>query len=482
MSELTIIRGGAELRVPFSGSAPLNVLLAQAGMAVENPCGGHGRCGKCAVELAGRVSPPNRAEKAAGCRLACQAVVLGDARVRLPDKGEAMRVELAGDLPESPVRPMSGAIGAAVDIGTTTVAVSAFDLGSGRRLGSAGAVNPQTSQAADVMGRIEAAINGRADALRRQAEDCVRSLLAQAAGRLPDALVITGNTTMLYLLCGLNPEELSHAPFLARELFGREWSFEGIPAYLPPCMNAFVGADITCAVLSSGMCERAETSLLCDIGTNGELALWKDGVLYVTSTAAGPAFEGAGIAMGCGSVPGAIERVWAESGGLRFSTIAGAEPIGICGSGIIDAVSAGLDLGLIDETGAIEEDINLGPVALCQRDIRAVQLAKAAIAAGIDTLLASAGSTLEELAGVYITGGFGSHLELGSAVGIGLLPAGTEGRARVLGNGALAGAGRVLLDRSQVEEMGRIAGRAKHVELGGAAGFNERFVERMTFE
>lgn len=483
MSELVIICGEQERRVQFSGPMPLEALLDKAGLQMARPCGGHGRCGKCIVELDGQVSTPNSAEEAAGCRLACQATVLGDARAVLPERDKGMQVELAGEAAAGrPADPMYGDIGAAVDIGTTTVAVSAYELGSGKQLSSAGAVNPQTAWAADVMGRIEAAMNGRAEAMRIKVTDCIRSLLVQAAGRLPDALVLTGNTTMLYLLCGLDPEGLSRAPFTADELFGMEWRFEGVPAYLPPCMNAFVGADITCAVMASGMCERDETALLCDIGTNGELALWKGGALYVTSTAAGPAFEGAGIAMGCGSVPGAIERVWVESSGLRFSTIAGKGPVGICGSGIIDAVSAGLDLGLIDETGAIEEDIRLGPVALCQKDIRAVQLAKAAIAAGIDTLLDAAGSGLEEVDRVYITGGFGSHLELGSAVRIGLLPARAGERARVLGNGALAGACSVLLDRGDIKTLESIAGRAQHVELGGAAKFNERYVENMLFE
>lgn len=471
------------LRVAFSGPAPLDVLLKEAGAAAARPCGGHGRCGKCAVELWGEASAPNRAEIAAGSRLACQAVVLGDARVVVPDGQEDMRVELAGGPAGiEPADPMCGSTGAAVEIGTTTVAVSVYELGSGKLLGSAGGVNPQTAEAADVMGRIEAAMNGRGEAMRAQVAECIHRLLAEAAGKMPEVMVITGNTTMLYLLCGLSPEKLSHAPFTARELFGREWGFEGVPAYLPPCMNAFVGADVACAVLASGMCGRDEAALLCDIGTNGELALWKEGELFVTSTAAGPAFEGAGIAMGCGSVPGAIERVWAEGGGLRFSTIGGAEPVGICGSGIIDAVAAGLELGLIDDTGAVEEDIRLGPVALCQRDIRAVQLAKAAIAAGIDTLLGAAGSGLEELGCIYITGGFGSHLGLGSAVGIGLLPKGIEGRVRILGNGALAGAGAVLMDKKMMAELERIAGAAKHVELGGTAGFNERFVDNMLFE
>lgn len=171
------------------------------------------------------------------------------------------------------------------------------------------------------------------------------------------------------------PKSLSAAPFQADCLFGTDTELWGARAYLPPCMNAFVGADITCAVLASGMCQSPETALLCDLGTNGELALWSGGRLYVASTAAGPAFEGAGIS---------------------------------CGSGLIDAVAAGLELGLIDETGAVERELRLtGSLSLTQGDIRAVRLAKAAIAAGIETLLEAAGLSPGAVEAVYLAGGFG---------------------------------------------------------------------------
>ena len=194
---------------------------------------------------------------------------------------------------------------------------------------------------------------------------------------------------MLYLLTGHAPSSLARAPFLADTLFGTQTVLLGRRAYLPLCMNAFVGADITCAVLASRMCTQSETALLCDIGTNGEIALWHNGTLYVTSTAAGPAFEGAGISCGCGSVSGAIDRVHIEQGQLCIHTIADAPPIGICGSGLIDAVAALLSLDEISPAGSIAPDgIPLsGSVRLLPADIRAVQLAKAAIAAGIALLL-----------------------------------------------------------------------------------------------
>lgn len=485
MFELTVWKNGSARKIAFEKESLLDTILLQAGFSLPHPCGGHGNCGKCAVELSGAVSEPNEQEKKVGKRLSCQAVILGDASVFLPDDGQAMDIETETGSQSISLQPMQGSYGAAVDIGTTTIAVKVFDLKTGECTGTAASLNPQTAEAADVMGRIEAAMGGKLSQLQTQVTECIEALLRKAVSekKQPDVLVITGNTTMLYLLCGIDPESLSHAPFLAETLFDTEVDFSGRTAYLPPCMNAFVGADITCAVLASGMCRKGETALLCDIGTNGEIALWKDGVLYVTSTAAGPAFEGAGISCGCGSVSGAIDRVWLENGKLCVHTIHEAKPVGICGSGLIDAIAAGLKSGEIDETGALEDDtLPLAEgVFLEQKDIRSVQLAKAAIAAGIETLLETAGTTVEEIKTLYITGGFGSHLNVESALEIGLLPQGIEDRTVVLGNAALAGAARVLLDRREKQELSRIAGLSKHVNLGGNAVFNEKYVNNMLF-
>ena len=296
--------------------------------------------------------------------------------------------------------------------------------------------------------------------------------------------MLAGNTTMLYLWSGRDPVSLSAAPFAADCLFGQTVEAQGRSAVLPPCMNAFVGADITCAVLASGLAESDRVAVLCDIGTNGEIALWKGGELLVTSTAAGPAFEGAGISCGCGSVPGAVDRVWLENGRIAARTIGGQAAVGVCGSGLIDAVAAYLQTGDIDETGATEEDtlpLRDG-VALLPKDVRAVQLAKAAIAAGLETLLRSANLAPEDVDDLYIAGGFGSHLHIPSAVTIGLLPAALAAKARAIGNASLEGASRLLLSREEGEKARGIAARSRHVALGGNPMFNERYIENMMFE
>lgn len=489
MYELTVRQGTACTRLSFEGTPILADLLAEHGFPVQRPCGGRGKCGKCAVEVSGCLSQPTAAEVAAGAHLACQTALLGDAQVTLPDAPEHARIELSGEESFRPLAPVSGCLGLAVDIGTTTLAARLLELSTGKTLGQAAMLNPQTAVAADVMGRIGAALEGKLALLQHQILQALEALLNQAcqqAHRDPaevDVLSIAGNTTMLYLLTGRNPESLSHAPFEADCLFGQETTLLGRRTLLPPCMNAFVGADITCAVLAAGQCLEKGPSLLCDVGTNGEIALWKDGVLYVTSTAAGPAFEGAGISCGCGSIPGAIDQVSVENAALQVHTIDEATPAGVCGSGLIDAIAALLQLEIIDETGAADEDeIPLsGGVSLLSRDIRAVQLAKAAVAAGIDTLLETAGVAPEALTHLSIAGGFGSHLRVASAVAIGLIPPSLAQKVRILGNASLTGACRLLMDAAAQSSAAEIARRSQHVSLGGNPRFNHLYVEHMLF-
>lgn len=487
MPVLTLVHNGTSRRIPFSGEQPLHRVLRSAGVMTDHPCGGKGRCGKCAVTLAGCISEPNEAELAAGTRLSCQAVLLGDATVWLPDTASLEQIELGSSA--AAVAPVAGRYGAAVDIGTTTIALSLCRLPDGAILASCGGENPQRTIAADVIGRMEAAMSGNLSGLQEMVLSAIQGLLTKAcrSTKIPeeqvDALVITGNTTMLYLLTGRDPEPLSHAPFRADCLFGFETTVLGKSAYLSPCMDAFVGADITCAVLASGITERMDTALLCDIGTNGEIALWKDKKLSVTSTAAGPAFEGAGISCGCGSIRGAIDRVWLENGEVRCHTIGEIPPVGLCGSGLIDGICVFLKTGDIDETGAVEADALplSGNIQLLPKDIRAVQLAKAAIAAGIQTVLETTGTAESEVAYFIICGGFGSHLNLESAAAIGLIPEALAGKAQVAGNAALSGALRLLLDVNSRKLAERIAAAAVQLNLGGNPKFNENYIEQMFF-
>ena len=489
MPVLTIHQGFQQTQWQVEPGTPVSRALEAAGILTPQPCGGRGVCGKCAALMEGELSEMTAEERRLGTRLICQSVILGDASITIPQYQPMDQIEVGGKAAIQPDAPLGEGIGAAVDIGTTTLALRLFDLSSGQCLGVSSMANPQIAVAADVIGRIGAAMDGRLEALRGMVVSAIETLTAQAAAQAGIApadvrtMTITGNTTMLYLLTGRNPEALSHAPFEADCLFDETISLGSRSAYLPPCLHAFVGADITCAVLASGMCEKAETALLCDVGTNGEIALWKDGVLYVSSTAAGPAFEGAGITCGCGSVPGAIDSVHVRDGALEVTTIRNAPATGLCGSGLVDAVACLLELEWLDETGALDDDeVTLaGDVLLTQADVRAVQLAKAAIAAGIDCLLHTAGVQAQEVQQVYIAGGFGSHLNLSNAARIGLLPQALIDRTKVIGNAALDGAAMTLLRGECARQQRQIAQNAVHVDLGGNALFNEQYVENMFF-
>lgn len=489
MAMLTIHRGPQRLTVSFDAPKKLDQLLPLAGIEAARPCGGRGLCGKCAVLLTGSVSAPGPAEEKCGARLACQAIVTGDAEVTLPEALPMQQIEggRAGTL--IPLQPAPGAIGAAVDIGTTTLALSLHDLHSGACLGRAAMLNPQTSVAADVIGRIGAALNGQSGALQHSVQSALHTLLLQAcAGAgIPvsevGSLVIAGNTTMLYLLTGRDPASLSRAPFEADCLFGEAHSLQGRTAYLPRCIHAFVGADATCALLSCSVCDQKETALLMDVGTNGEIALWHEGRLYAASTAAGPAFEGAGIRCGCSSVVGAIDRVDPAGNGLAVHTIGGSRAVGLCGSGLVDTIAALLDMGIIDETGAMddEEVVLAEGVVLTRKDVRAVQLAKAAIAACVRSLLRAAGCSMAQVRRVYVAGGFGSHLRIDRAARIGLIPQELADRVEAVGNAALDGAAMLLMDTPARERLATLADSAIHVRLDGDPTFSAQYVEEMFF-
>ncbi|NLI21622.1 MAG: ATP-binding protein [Clostridiales bacterium] len=220
-----------------------------------------------------------------------------------------------------------------------------------------------------------------------------------------------------------------------------------------------------------------------DIGTNGELMLWRPDTLWAASTAAGPAFEGGEIAQGCGGVTGAIDRVWVENGGLGAHVIGGGEAQGVCGSGLLDAAAALLALGRLDATGAADAPAYRlkDGVRLTAGDVRALQLAKAAVAAGVETLLSSAGVRPAEVKRLLLAGGFGSKLNIASAAAVGLIPAALAGRAQAVGNASLAGAAALLLDTGLRAKAERIARTARAVRLGGDPAFEARFLAAMDF-
>ena len=457
---------------------PAARLLAQAGLYPDYPCGGQGRCGKCRVVALGDLSPaapeelaqlPPR-ELARGVRLACLARICGpDAELTLP-REDGLLVETGGSLHRLEWDPWAAALGICVDIGTTTVAAYLWDLDRRCRLGVTSCKNPQERFGADVVSRLDASLAGQGDALRACIVRCLSDLayqLCRQAGRPVSDVggaVITGNTAMLYLLRGYDVRDIALAPFQARHLFGEyvparelglDWGAD-CQVYLPPCLSAYVGADITCGLLACDILHARGPALLADVGTNGEMALLSDGTIYCCATAAGPAFEGVGISCGSAAVTGAIDAVTVENNALRCHVIGGGTARSLCGSGLLDAVAA------------------------LRRDIRSFQLAKAAVCAGVDTLLRAAGRAVSEVETVWLAGGFGCKLSRDSAGAVGLLPRQLIPAVRPSGNTAAMGAALLLCSRRFEAETVSIAAAARLVDLSASPVFQQRFVEDMT--
>lgn len=481
---------------------PEGSLLKEAVPSLAMPCGGHGRCGKCRVKVSGAVSAPDDEERkrlgeealSRGIRLACRARVEGDCTVTLEEDTD-VQIRLEGVMPQVELEPRYEKYGAAVDVGTTTLAALLYGP-EGTPLARASASNPQAAWGADVISRIDASLHGQGKELAAAIRGGISELLLElcekagiGAGDI-DALVITGNTAMLYLLTETDPGDLAQAPFEAKRLFGEELRGGELSlpcrearVYLPRCMSAFVGADITTALLAGESCKSEGTRLLTDIGTNGEMALWHGGKLFCCSTAAGPAFEGAGISMGMGGAAGAVDHVAVSDGELTPHILGGTEPRGICGSGIIDALACMLELETLDETGVLDEDPApvAPPVALTQKDVRMVQLAKSAICAGIETLMDTAGLGPDQVEELAVAGGFGSYLNVENAGKIGLLPPALTRKVRVLGNAALSGAAMLLLNRSLEAEATAMADGAETLDLSTNPKFMDAYTENMFF-
>ena len=450
-------------------------------------CGGKGRCGKCKVYVSGELSPLTQAELSlltqeeinAGCRLACQAEVEGEYVVHNSHKDDDMVVQTEFGNADSMLTSAASStdttssIGVAVDIGTTTLAAYWYDLATGQFLDQLSAANPQRVFGADVISRIERAMNGD---LIQLSSALRRGLLALLPEKW-DRLVLTGNTTMLYTLCGHDPEPLSHAPFIADHTYG----YEKDGVILPPCFSAYVGADLSTAALAAGLWKDGrlavdKPTLLLDAGTNGEILLAANGHLYGCATACGPAFEGSQISCGLPSVPGAICHV---SSDFSVETIGDRPPKGYCGSGILDITAALLDCEMLDETGFLDEwpEEAAALPELTQKDIREIQLAKSAIAAGCDALMHAAGVT--ELDTIYLAGGFGSQLNVESARRIGLIP--PARRTIAIGNGAGHGASLLLLNPALLDDLLSMKAHFELVELANDPYFSEAFMQHMYF-
>ena len=446
---------------------------------VEFPCGGESACGGCKVRVLEGEVPVTAAMRDAlseeeirdGWRLACCASAAGRVVVEV----EQWSLRVLSDEVSVPIEPRAGR-GAAIDLGTTTLVVQVVDLSSGEVLRVETALNPQARYGADVMTRLEYDLHRPGELGRLIREELGRML----GGEPLREVLVAGNTAMHHLFCGLDVRPLTHAPFVSRTLGGYRFESSDLgwpgPAEFLPCLGGFVGSDLLCGIVATRLDEQTRPRALFDIGTNGEVVVGSAQGIVCASTAAGPAFEGGRIGAGMRAGTGAIDSVHVRDGGLACHVIGGVAARGVCGSGLVDAAACGVELGLIAANGRLTNADKRLPladgVALTQSDIRELQLAKGAMAAGLRML---AGGGVDKLC---LAGAFGNYIRQTSARAIGLLPADLP--VEPVGNSALRGARMLLLAPSTRQaRLRKIAALSRHVELARDPDFQYLFAEMM---
>ena len=399
---------------------------------------------------------------------------------------------------------------AAFDIGTTTIAGYLLDGEDGRTLAVESRMNPQAQYGADVIMRANYALEHGTEVLSmciREAANEMLGVLADDAGidrRDIFQVCIVGNTCMHHLFLGISPASLVHAPYtpaVSERLvlnagdYGLDVQRKAELIMLPD-IAGYVGADTCGCLLALRQDLQEEISLMIDIGTNGEMVLGNREHLVTCSTAAGPAFEGAKIECGMRGAAGAVDHVKYEDGKWSYTTVGNKPAVGLCGSGLIDLVAGLLDEGMLDENGALstgqenqgvfmlvppEQAGNERGVYLTQKDIGEVQLAKAAIAAGIQMLMERLGITEDEISSVYIAGAFGNYMDPVSAGKIGLIPTALVKEVKPVGNAAGEGAKIALVNENEMLEMDELVRKIDFVELAASAEFQDHFIDELGF-
>ena len=400
---------------------------------------------------------------------------------------------------------------AAFDIGTTTIAGYLLDGADGRTLAVESRMNPQAQYGADVIMRANYALEHGTEALsmcvRKAVNEMLGSLAEDAGIRREDVfqVCVVGNTCMHHLFLGISPASLAHAPYtpaVSERLVLNAGDYglavqERAELIMLSDIAGYVGADTCGCLLAIRQDQQEEISLMIDIGTNGEMVLGNRERMVTCSTAAGPAFEGAKIECGMRGAAGAVDHVKYEDGKWNYTTVGNKPAVGLCGSGLIDLVAGLLDAGMLDENGVLrsgqekqgvfilvppERGGNERGVYLTQKDLGEVQLAKAAIAAGIQMLMERIGITEDDICSVYIAGAFGNYMDPVSAGKIGLLPATLVKKVKPVGNAAGEGAKIALVNEKEMLEMDELVRKIEFVELAASADFQDHFIDELGFE
>lgn len=528
MPTLIVKLEDGERRIPFTPGQSLCDILDTTDVRVRSGCRGMGACGLCRVRIeageAGEPTPNERvyldsAQLAQGIRLACQVrpeqhlqiVILAPAPESnwrsLPD-GEGRRIRRP---PASPLRDLPSGVkrpyGVAVDLGTTHISLSLSDLSSGQHLVGRYGLNPQMYFGADVMTRLVAASESpeQARAMSQQAFEAIGEALWDIAVReginLQQVvrLTLVGNTAMLALLSGRNYGLLLQPRYWVSAIdclpedtgaWAVSWGIhpQARIEVIPP-LAGFVGSDLLAGVVTTHLTEDGAGSLLIDFSANSEIALWDGCVLWVTSTAGGPAFEGSGLSCGLPAEPGAIYRVnLRQDGGLDVAVIAGLKPRGLCGSGLVDLIANLVRSGRLTNMGRFAPTVpregfalvrGEQDIVLTKGDVDVFQRAKAAVGVGIQVLLAQADMGYEDLRRICVGGAFGCFLNVANAQEIGLLPNVQPDLVELCGNTALAGCEDVLLSPVAVERLKNLRDQVKIINLSQYPDFDDMFLENL---
>ena len=398
----------------------------------------------------------------------------------------------------------------AFDLGTTTVVATLLDLETGTPSAVASMLNRQQPYGADVISRVSATMldDAALGALEARAQETLAQLAREVCEEAEVApsdvyeIVVVGNVTMIQLALGIDPEPLSMAPFIvaAHDLppalavdFGVH-VHPRAPAVVFPSLGAYVGGDIVAGMLASGLTRDHRLRLFIDVGTNSEIALGSSERVVATAAPAGPAFEAAQIRCGMRAADGAIEGVRIrDDGELELEVIGDVEPVGICGSGLVDCVAEMVQAGLLDHSGRFTDDPRMAKIGeervfmlaenvyLSQRDVRELQFAKASIATGWQILLREMGLTADDISQVLLAGSFGAYLSPASAVRIGLVPRLALPRIVSAGNVASEGAKMAALSVRERAEARSIVHEVEYVELSGREDFNDAFIDQLAF-
>ncbi|MGQ9664317.1 MAG: ASKHA domain-containing protein [bacterium] len=451
------------------GSSLLS-LLQKRGIFIDASCGGRGRCGRCRVLIKENPRPPNKVEKILipdrllkkGYRLACLYMVRKIPKIHIPEYyKESQKVNIKNT-------------GLAIDIGTTVIKGALVDLSQGEILKTAKIYNPQQSYGGDLITRLDMAVN-------RHKYRVLRNLLIKGIETLKKKLnakdlgftTIVGNTVMLSFYLGKSVKGLSCHPFQGEITEG---VFLKNPSrYIFGCIGGFIGGDTISGIIASKILSNNFPSLYIDLGTNGEIALVFDKKIYAVSTAAGPAFEGAGLSCGSLAQAGAIETV-AYNKRFKIYTIDNKPPIGFCASGLIDLLAVILKLDWLDEYGRLKHKLKVAGFDITQKDIRTLQLAIGAIHTGVKFLIDNAGIKSKDIGEAVITGEFGSHLNSKSLSRVGILPL-TIKNIRMENDLPLRGAISLLLNQVNTEDVEKVRKCSTHFDLALQTDFQKRFVE-----